>query len=122
MFRRKKEIPPPLTIPAVETPEADISIPYQLSEWPRMFLTFLSTSSKLGDREKKLIAMWLSDYEIDLAGYIGDVYGLEGIVRANEITTELHHRFVDGVNAAASALEGDLFSRLEEDMNRDGEE
>lgn len=120
MFRRKKEIPPPLNIPKTET-AMEINLPYELADWPRVFLTFLATSSKLDQREKDLIAMWCADYEIDLAGYIGETYGFEGIVRANEITTGMHRKFVDGVNAAASAIEGDLFSRLEEDMNRDEE-
>lgn len=122
MFRRKKEIPPPLAIPAAKPAEDDLLLPHSLVEWPRMFLSFLATSSKLDQRTKDLIGMWCADYEIDLAGYIGETYGLEGIVRANEITADLHKRFVDGVNAAAAALEGDLFTRLEEDMNRDGEE
>ncbi|MDM2418386.1 Uncharacterised protein [Mycobacteroides abscessus subsp. massiliense] len=121
MSKPRKEIPPPLKIDGKsEAPLWEMYLPFTLVDAPRAFLNILALHSKMPEPYRELISAWILEYQKSVALYIAEHYGVEGIVVADAIAREVTKAFVEAIKEGYEQVEGELFTRLEDEMRNDG--
>ncbi len=103
------------------SPIGGVMLPHGLADWPRVFLDMLSSHSRIPDQYRNAIAAWLDVYNTTLASYIISNYGLEAAYQANALSIVMEEHLREEIRAAQQEFADDLFSKLEDDMNDDGD-
>jgi hypothetical protein len=117
----RKKIPPPMKIRGKAEPTPyEMFLPFALVDAPRVFLNLLALHSKIPEPYRNLIGTWVLEYQKSVALYIVENYGEEGIILADAIAREVTRTFVEAIKENYEQAEGELFTRLEDEMRNDG--
>jgi len=86
------------SVARTESPQidgAELLLPYQVGEAPRLLLHVLTKSSMLDDNIKTFIANWLMGYDDYLRSFLASSYGPQGVSAADAITSQVYSNMID---------------------------
>jgi hypothetical protein len=113
------DIPPP-QVPKMPAGSI-IYLPFMLADAPRLQLDYLSRHPDVSPAHREAISKWLAGYIARVVAYLRTTYGQHGVDAATILSRLGADRMNEAVADELKKQEGELFTRLEEEMFRDEE-